>query len=236
MSNTYKIWAVIPAAGVGKRMQSAVPKQYLSINDKTILEHTIACFSTRTDISGIMIALSSEDEYFDNALLSKERGIYRTIGGNERSDSVLNALIALDELDVGDEDWVLVHDAARPCVEQVDINLLIQQCVKHKKGGILAMPVRDTMKRQSADTKTILHTESRDGLWHALTPQMFRLGELREALEQSVKDGFAVTDEASAMEHCGIHPLLIESSSSNIKVTRPTDLKLATFFLNEAGV
>lgn len=234
MGKTNHIWVVIPAAGVGKRMKSVIPKQYLSINDKTILEHTIACFAVRNDIAGIMIALSAEDEYFDNALLSNEFGIYRTIGGSERSDSVLNALIALDAFKAADEDWVLVHDAARPCVEQRDIDSLIQQCITHKQGGILAMAARDTMKRQSADADTISHTESRDGLWHALTPQMFRLGELRESLQQSVKDGFAVTDEASAMEHRGFHPLLVEGSSSNIKVTRPDDLKLATFFLSGA--
>lgn len=215
-------------------MKSALPKQYLLINNKTILQHTIACFTQRSDIAGIMVALSAEDEYFDNALLSNDQGIYRTTGGAERSDSVLNALIALDAVNARDADWVLVHDAARPCVAQNDIDGLIHQCVEHNHGGILAMPVRDTMKRQQSVSNKISHTENREGLWHALTPQMFRLGELRSALERSIDDGFSVTDEASAMEYCGIHSLLVEGSASNIKVTRPADLSLASFFLKES--
>lgn len=233
MSDLQNIWVVIPAAGVGKRMKSAIPKQYLQINNKTILEHTIARFSNRADISGVMIALSPDDEYFDNSLISRGSDIFRTTGGNERSDSVHNALRALSELTANDEDWVLVHDAARPCVAQADIDRLIKECLDLQQGGILAMPVRDTMKRQSTHNNTIAHTENREGLWHALTPQMFRLGELRAALEQSFSDGFSVTDEASAMEYCDMHPLLVEGASSNIKVTRPSDLSLATFFLNE---
>lgn len=229
------IWVVIPGAGVGKRMKSAVPKQYLTINQQTILKHTVTCFSVRNDITGIMIALSPDDEYFDDALLSSKHRIYRTTGGAERSDSVLNALLALEALNSSDEDWVLVHDAARPCVPQSDIDGLIQKCLQSNQGGILAMPVRDTMKRELSPDQTISHTENRDGLWHALTPQMFRLGELKTSLEKAFKDNFSVTDEASAMEYCGFNPLLVEGSSSNIKVTRPADLKLATFFLNEGA-
>jgi 2-C-methyl-D-erythritol 4-phosphate cytidylyltransferase len=143
-------------------------------------------------------------------------------------------LNALQELSThaSDEDWVLVHDAARPCVRTEDIARLIAQLTDDPVGGLLAVPVRDTMKRASSNQR-VISTETREGLWHALTPQMFRFGKLRHALEQAIEDEALVTDEASAMELAGNEPLLVEGHADNIKVTRPEDLALATFYLQQ---
>jgi 2-C-methyl-D-erythritol 4-phosphate cytidylyltransferase len=150
-------------------------------------------------------------------------------GGKERADSVLNGLYKLRQLG-SDDDWVLVHDAARPCVRLTEIELLIETCVNHRQGGILATPVHDTMKR-SDNHNRILETIPRENLWHACTPQLFRIGELTEAIEGALESGYPVTDEASAMERAGQQPLLVECSLANIKITRPDDLALAEFYL-----
>lgn len=247
------IWVVIPAAGVGKRMQSDRPKQYLELIGRTVLEHTLDCFTQRTDIKGIVIGISQEDEYWPMIKPHLESGqnnieILTSAGGNERCDTVLNALQQLLKHGANMQDWVMVHDAARPCLAQDDINTLIQQVSQATQsgtplkqnisGGILAYPVHDTMKRQQTDdaddkTAMISHTEQRDGLWHALTPQMFRLGELHNALKQALEQQINITDEASALEAIQQETLLVEGRSSNIKITRPADLELAEFFLQK---
>ena len=158
--------------------------------------------------------------------------VYRSSGGKERCNTVLNALVALrNNYHAADEDWVFVHDAARPCLLQDDFNALIASQKNNTVGSILAMPVRDTMKRESSVNGTISHTENRVGMWHALTPQMFPLGSLYHALSQALAEGAVITDEASALEYQGKHPHLVEGSASNIKITRPADMALAEFFL-----
>ena len=233
-----KVWVVIPAAGVGKRMQTDTPKQYLKINDKTVLEHTLGCFIQHPDIAGIVVALHPEDPYWKSLTLADslppDMPLYTVEGGHERSDSVMQALDYLLMVEQAAETtWVMVHDAARPLLSYDDIDKLLAIRGTDEVGGLLASPVRDTMKRALPESARVEKTESRDYLWHALTPQLFRLGELSSALKLCFEKGIAVTDEASAMEAMGKHPLLVEGSSSNIKITQPADFKLASLMLSQ---
>lgn len=235
MDKINKVWVVIPAAGVGKRMQSDIPKQYLKINEKAVLQHTLNCFSHHSDIAGIIVALHSDDPYWNTSNIdTPNMKLYTVEGGEERSDSVLNALEYLSLIEqLADQTWVMVHDAARPCLITQDIDSLLSIRDTDAVGGILATPVRDTMKRAKQDSSKILHSENRDNLWHALTPQMFQLGELKQALKSCLEKELVVTDEASALEAQNKFPVLIEGSSNNIKITQPADLELATWFLSK---
>lgn len=217
------IAAVIPAAGVGKRMQSELPKQYLQLHGKTILEHS-ASVLLQLPVP-LVIALSAQDAYFSATPLATHPAVQTVRGGVERADSVLAALQLLNSEQFP---WVLVHDAARPLVQLSDIQQLIQQCLPSGHGGILASPVRDTMKRGQQRVEC---TVERADLWHALTPQLFPTALLRQALSQALAAGVAVTDEASAMEWAGQPVQLIAGRSDNIKVTQPEDLALAAFYL-----
>ena len=238
--STQKVWVVIPAAGIGKRMQSDIPKQYLTINDKTILEHTLNCFTSHPDVAGIIVVLSSDDYYWKKIKLSAEarkKPLYTVEGGKERCDSVMQGLDYLAMVERLDEkSWVMVHDAARPCLLKKDIDVLLSIRSDSCVGGILASPVKDTMKRavvdESAENNVISQTESRENLWHALTPQLFRLGELKDALETCSEKGIVITDEASALEAMNKQVELVEGSSNNIKVTQAADLDLATLLLS----
>lgn len=231
MSN--EVWCVIPAAGVGKRMLSAIPKQYLRLHGKTVLEHSLNCFLQHPKIKGIVVVLSANDDYWlDLAPNYQGLPVYRAVGGQERADSVLNGLKYLEQtLKLASTAKVLVHDAARPCLSQEDLSRLLAS--NSNQGALLATPVRDTMKRAFKGQKVISHTEERADLWHALTPQLATLGLLIQALEQALKSGTIITDEASALEYLGLQPLLVEGDASNIKITRPADLALAEFFLQE---
>ena len=235
MSNNQRVWVIIPAAGIGKRMQSSIPKQYLKIDNRTILEHTLNCFISHADIAGIIVVLNSDDYYWKTVqknLLSKSKPVYTVEGGTERSDSVMQGIDYLLMIErIHDNSWIMVHDAARPCLLKKDIDALLSVRNQSSAGGLLASPVRDTMKRAIPNSKKISRTESRDNLWHALTPQLFRIGELKEALEHCLEKGIEVTDEASALEAVGKSVLLIEGSSNNIKVTQTDDLELATLLL-----
>lgn len=213
-------------------MQADRPKQYLLLAGKTVIEHTLACFSSHPEVAGIVVAISTGDPYWPELPQERER-IFTAPGGKERADSVLNGLDYLaDALNVAPETWVLVHDAARPCLSGADLDrLLAVRNSVETAGALLAVPVRDTMKRAQPDSPHVSHTEERNGLWHALTPQMARLGVLREALTHALQKGANITDEASALEHAGLHPLLVEGDARNIKITRPADLALAEFFL-----
>lgn len=230
------VWVVIPAAGVGRRMQSDCPKQYLTLHDKTILEHTIDLFLGHAAISGIVVVVSAEDEYWPS-IADTFQGfpVFQAIGGEERVDSVFKGLSFLLEKGVPEAAVVLVHDAARPCLPRGDLHLLLAAIDEYADGGaILATPVRDTMKRADPEHKMFIqHTENREHLWHALTPQMASLGLLHRAIEQGVNAGASLTDEASALEYVGLTPRLLEGSSRNIKITRPADLDLAAFFLQQ---
>lgn len=233
-------WAVVPAAGVGQRMASDTPKQYLSLLNKPIIEHTLERLLSHPKITGVVVALGDHDAYWADVNLDTGKPVIRVNGGQERCHSVLNALKKLKDMTkessvpVEDADWVLVHDAARPCLRLEDIDKLITGCELHSSGGILALPVRDTMKRQRSD-QSIAETVDRTGLWHALTPQMFILNELHDAIDDAINAEQLITDEASAMELKGLHPLLVEGHEDNIKITRPADLKLAEMYLRAQG-
>ena len=227
--NKPAIWAVVPAAGVGKRVGDALPKQYLRLHHQTILEWSLERLLQVPTIQKIVVALSDGDEYWPELKIMAHERIETAEGGFERCHSVLNGLHVLNRL-ADDADWVLVHDAARPCVRVADIENLIATANKHEQGGILAMPVRDTMKLSNKNNE-IECTVNRDSLWHALTPQLFKFAELKQALQTALEDGFELTDEASAMEYAGQKPLLVAGHSDNIKVTLPEDLHLAAHFL-----
>lgn len=228
------VWVVIPAAGVGARMQADRPKQYLSLAGKTVIEHTIACFTSHPAVAGIVVAVSVGDPYWQAMAARFTDAIYPVPGGAERSGSVLNGLSYLrDGLQLPDKTQVLVHDAARPCLLRDDMNKLLSAGMNHTDGALLAMPVRDTMKRAVAGEQCVACTENRENLWHALTPQMAGLGVLTSALESAARHDVEITDEASALEYVGLQPLLVEGQASNIKITRPADLALAAFFLSQ---
>ncbi|CAN5756351.1 2-C-methyl-D-erythritol 4-phosphate cytidylyltransferase [soil metagenome] len=219
----------IPAAGKGARIGSDLPKQYLSLLGKPIIAHTLARFLELPAIDGIVVAIAADDRYWDSISVGNRGKVSTVAGGAERCHSVLAALESL--LRRGSPgDWVLVHDAARPCVRVEDIGRLIERCSRHETGGLLALPVRDTMKRAD-DAQEVIETVSRARLWHALTPQMFRLGALHQALTEALREGRIVTDEAEAMELMGHTPCLVEGHPDNIKITRSEDLALAETFL-----
>ncbi|MFC0228584.1 2-C-methyl-D-erythritol 4-phosphate cytidylyltransferase [Serratia aquatilis] len=223
-----RVIAVIPAAGIGSRMQSDCPKQYLTIGHQTILEHAIHALLRHPRITRAIVAISAEDHQFQTLPIAQDPRVLVTVGGKQRADSVMAGL----EL-AGNAEWVLVHDAARPCLHADDLARLLAITDHSSVGGILAAPVRDTMKRAEVGQNAISHTVERQDLWHALTPQLFPLELLKFCLRRALDEGAIVTDEASALEHCGYHPLLVAGRSDNIKVTRPEDLTLAAFYLTQ---
>lgn len=219
-----EVIAVIPASGVGSRMNAPLPKQYLQIQGKTILEHTLQQFLLHPHISRVVVAVSKDDPYYEHITLLKHPKILLVFGGETRAHSVYNALQILDETA-----WALVHDAARPCIKRSDLDKILQ--IEGEQGAILAIPAVDTMKR--ANGLKISHTEDRSTLWHALTPQFFKVGLLRDALTSAFTQNLTITDESSAMEFAGYTPQLITGRSDNLKVTRPEDLALAEFYLTK---
>lgn len=218
---------VVPAAGIGRRMGAEQPKQYLPLAGKPIIERTLNRLLDFSGFSQIVVAIAAEDTYWPQLAVARHPDIVSVKGGNERADSVLNGLHYLSEYG-HDDDWVLVHDVARPCIDLSDVANLIAQLQTDPVGGILAVPVSDTVKR--VQQQAINATVDRSELWLAQTPQMFRLGPLREALQQGLQQGAAITDEASAMELRGVQPKIVEGRATNIKITRPEDLSLAEFY------
>jgi 2-C-methyl-D-erythritol 4-phosphate cytidylyltransferase len=227
------LWCVVPAAGRGARFGAGVPKQYLALAGKPLLMHTLERLAAHPRIAGLMVALAADDRHWPgvSALLGKP--VATCIGGGERADSVLAGLRAL-EGKVQRDHFVLVHDAARPCVHGGDVSRLIELGVP-AGGALLAAPLRDTLKRADADGRSVA-TEPREARWRALTPQIFRHDQLVAALESARAVGIMVTDEAMAMERAGYRPLLVEGAESNIKVTTPADMALAEFLLSRAEV
>ncbi|WP_426358275.1 2-C-methyl-D-erythritol 4-phosphate cytidylyltransferase [Pseudocolwellia sp. HL-MZ19] len=236
-----KFVVVVPAAGVGKRMQAQCPKQYLTIAQQTILEHTVFKLLSHPLITHVVIAISEGDEYFKDTALHTHQNISVVHGGAERVDSVLAGLHSINSEDFP---WVMVHDAARPCVSLDDISALIEQTQRNNCGGLLAYPVRDTMKKsRSVNTQPVNMvlikkemvetTIEREDLWHALTPQLYKTNELISAISQALQNKITITDESSAIEYAGFGSLLVEGNGNNIKITRPDDLTLASFILSQ---
>lgn len=225
-----RYWAVVPAAGVGRRMHTTAPKQYLRLAGRTVIEHTLDILLHHPRIQGVVVAISATDTHWSALPIAAHRGLLQVTGGAERAQSVLQGLQALHE-SVHADDWVLVHDAVRPCLRKADLDALILTLERDSVGGLLATPVRDTMKRADAGAR-VSATEDRSNLWHAQTPQMFRYGVLMAALRTALQQGLTITDEASAVEAMGLAPRLVAGRADNIKITRPEDLALAEFYLS----
>lgn len=231
MASDTRYWVMIPAAGIGTRMDVDIPKQYIVINGKTVIEHTLDCFIQREEINGIVVAIADTDEHWQTLPVAKNGKLIIAPGGKERYQSVLNGLKVLSDKAQAD-DWVLVHDAARPCLYQSVIDRLMIELRNHDVGGILALPCRDTMKRAN-DNHEIESTVEREHLWNAQTPQMFRYGKLLTALEKVVNEKMIVTDEAMAMESCGYKPMLVLGHPENIKLTHKDDLENIDIYLGK---
>lgn len=224
----HKIWAVIPAAGSGSRFSKTELKQYQQIQDLTVLEHTVARLN-QLPLAGYVLAIGAQDDVAKTLALSNPKKAHFCSGGAERVNSVLNALSYLEAF-AAEEDWVLVHDAARPCVTQDCLQSLVNTAIHENCSAILAIPVRDTLK-YVAQANTIAKTVSRDHLWQAQTPQISRLGILKYAIEKALQDGMTITDEASALEYVGEPVKVVQSRSDNIKITYADDLELARLIL-----
>ncbi|MGE0859914.1 MAG: 2-C-methyl-D-erythritol 4-phosphate cytidylyltransferase [Gammaproteobacteria bacterium] len=227
------VYAVVPAAGAGKRMGAAIPKQYLELAGRTVLEHTLARLAAHPRVARVVVAVSAGDEFYPALAPRLSPKVRDVVGGAERCHSVLAALDSL-ALVADLNDWVMVHDAARPCVRTADLDRMLAELEQHAVGGILAAPVRDTLKRCDADG-AIVATVDRSALWHALTPQMFRLGMLRDAISAALADGVLVTDEAMAIERAGLVPRVVAGHTDNLKITHPEDLALAAAILAAQG-
>jgi 2-C-methyl-D-erythritol 4-phosphate cytidylyltransferase len=222
-------WCVVPAAGRGSRMGLEFPKQYLKLRNKTILEYTLDRLLTIPHLQGIVLSLDPMDTYWSQLSLAGDERIHSVDGGSERCDSVMSALNYLTSI-ADDRDWVLVHDAARPCVTLSSILSLTDAVVGHPVGGILGIPVSDTLKSVTGEY-CIQGSVDRRSLWQAQTPQMFRLGLLRASLQKAIGEQHVVTDEASAMEFCGYQPIMVQGRRDKIKKTRPDDLALVQIIL-----
>lgn len=226
-------WALVPAAGSGRRFGGEVPKQYLHAAGKPLIEHALDALLSHPGVEGAVIALATDDAHWLGMASLHGKPVLTCVGGGERADSVLAALHALPASVAGDA-LLLVHDAARPNLHADDIGKLIEAATACTDGAILAAPVRDTLKRADTNSR-IARTEARDGLWRALTPQAFRRGLLLRALQSAKDDGVVATDEAMAVERLGLHPALVEGREDNLKVTTPADLPLAEFLLGRAS-
>lgn len=226
------IWCVVPAAGSGQRFGGELPKQYAPLLDQPMLLRTLDRLLAHPRIAGAMVALAADDRYWPGIEQLEGKPVLTCLGGAQRAQSVLNGLDALAAA-VAPPSWVLVHDAARPCVRHDDIDRLLDRGLAHPDGAILAAPVSDTIKRAGAGD-LISATLPRAQLWRALTPQLFRFDALRAALATALAEptsAAAITDEASAIERRGGRPLLVEGAADNIKVTTLIDLALAELIL-----
>tara|TARA_R110000824_G_scaffold288508_3_gene476824 strand:- start:163059 stop:163772 length:714 start_codon:yes stop_codon:yes gene_type:complete len=228
-----KCWALVPAAGIGKRFGSDTPKQYLKLHNREILAWTLQTLRDLPYLEKIILVLHPDDDYFAASLAVQFPDLIIVEGGDERLNSVANGLQALHML-AADNDWVMVHDAVRPCVMPEDINKLVVSMQHDDVGGVLASPVKDTLKRSDAAMQ-VVDTPDRSQYWLAATPQLFRFGVLRNAMSAALQKGFLATDEAAAVEALGLAVKLVEGRSDNIKITSPEDLKLAEFLLMQLG-
>ena len=223
------VWAVVPAAGSGRRMAAEVPKQYLKLNGVPILEHTLRALLACPDIRGVVVVLDPSDRRADAIASLADPRVSRAAGGAERADSVLAGLQAVAK-EAGAEDWVLVHDAARPCISVGVLRSLISSCTAAGVGTVVAQASVDTLKRVSEGNR-VLETLDRQVIWRAQTPQMFKLVELMSALSTALIDDIAITDESMAMELAGYPVSILEGPSTNIKITLPADLEMAEIIL-----
>ena len=224
------IIAIVPAAGIGRRFGGEIPKQYLPLCGRTVMEHSLSLLLSLPQIQRIVVALHPEDTRWQSLSVFSDTRVECVLGGNERCHSVLNALLHINA-QYPSTDWALVHDVARPCCPRGDIEKLLQQLEHHPVGGLLAAPISDTLKRVDA-MQQVQETVDRSALWGALTPQLFRARLLTDALEFCLSHAALVTDEAQALEAIGMVPVVVEGSRRNLKITRPEDLALAEYYLS----
>ncbi len=227
-----KIWAVIPAGGTGSRMNTVIPKQYLPVSGRAVIEHTLARICQCSSVNHVVVGIARADLNWPQLSFDHDKLTAVVEAGTERVDTVANCLQFIVEQG-GEADWVLVHDAARPCIRVSDIERLLAAVIGYTDGGILALPLSDTIKRSRQNTTAgvILETVSREGLWRAMTPQVFKAGELLSAIEQARLEGVSLTDEASAMELTAAQTMLVPCSPDNIKITLPQDIQFAEMIL-----
>ena len=228
-----RYFVVIPAAGSGRRFAAAVPKQYAELGSSTVIEHALAPFEADADCAGIVVAVSADDTWWPAIAARRGRLIETAQGGEQRAHSVRNALRVLADR-ARDDDWIMVHDAARPCFTGTDLQALKRELAAHPVGGLLAVPLADTLKRALEPGVRATHVDEtidRNGLWRATTPQVFRLGVLLRALDAALGAQRVPTDEAQAIEWSGQRPQLVAGRADNIKVTTADDLALAAAIL-----
>jgi 2-C-methyl-D-erythritol 4-phosphate cytidylyltransferase len=237
-----RYWLVMPAAGAGQRFAADTPKQYAPLEGRTVIEWALAPFLADPRCAHVVVAIAPDDRGWARlsvraAAAPGERAptVSTVVGGEQRSLSVRRALAALAGR-AGAEDWVLVHDAARPCLDSQDLERLLEQLAAHALGGLLAVPAADTLKRAqdaapAAAARSVAQTVERSGLWRALTPQMFRYRRLCQALDAAHAGGRFPSDESQALEWLGEHPVLVEGAASNLKITVAADLLLAAALL-----
>lgn len=225
------LYMVVPAAGVGSRMQADRPKQYLPLLGKTVIEHTLQRLLRIPQLKKIIVVVDEADSYWPQLAISKQPMIETVIGGAQRCHSVLKGLRAMQQY-AEDDAWVLVHDAARPCVNLSNIETLIAELSRYPDGGLLGIPLNDTLKQTGPD-QLVTKTVDRRQFWAAQTPQMFNLAALLDAMEKALEKKVTVTDEASAMEAAGYTPKMVLGSRNNLKITQTEDLALAEFILSQ---
>lgn len=226
-------WAVVPAAGRGTRFGARLPKQYLPLAGRLVIEHSLRAVLDHPGVDGVVVALAADDADWPGWREVGGKPVLTCTGGAERADSVLAALHALPA-SLDEQQWVLVHDAARPCLHRDDLARLLELGQADPVGALLAAPVRDTLKRADEQGRAQA-TEPREALWRALTPQLFRRGGLTRALEAARRAGIRPTDEAMAVERLGLRPRLVEGRDDNLKITTPADLALAEFILSRVN-
>lgn len=227
-------WALVPAAGIGARMGADRPKQYLPLLGRPLIAHALERLCTHPRLRGVMVGIADNDPYWPAVSVPFSRFLGTYTGGAERAVTVRNGLQAL-VAHARPDDWVLVHDAVRPCLRHSDIDALMDAAAACPDGGLLALPITDTIKRADREAR-VTETVVREGLWRALTPQMFRVAQLSDALDSALRAGVTITDEAAAIERAGGRPLLVPGQADNLKVTLPADLALAELYLKQQGL
>lgn len=245
MKHSTAYWLVMPAAGTGSRMGAAIPKQYLPLAGHRVIDWSLQPFIEDSSCQGIVVSIADDDGQWRTSRWATHAKLHAVAGGQDRAASVLAGLNECARLGVAEQTWILVHDAARPCVSKTDIAKLLAvaaqntanpQADQHVVGGLLATAMTETVKRVSTDMPPrVLETVPRELLWRAQTPQMFRLGMLRQALYAAASQSVQITDEASAMEYMGWQPVLIAGRADNLKVTVPEDLSMAEKILATRG-
>ncbi len=226
-------WAILPAAGSGTRMGGEQPKQYLMLSGRPVIRWALEPFLRESRVEGVVVVVAPGDRQWNGCMPEPEETLLLTTqGGSDRARSVRNGLEALAGR-AHDDDWVLVHDAARPCLSEAELDCLLSRLWDDALGGLLALPVRDTLKRERERSARVEATVPRQGMWLALTPQMFRYRMLKDALDAALAAGEALPDEAAAMEQAGFAPRLVEARPHNLKITYPQDLGLAEKVLAE---